>query len=135
MREKGPFAANNETLPTIEHVLNEYNLSHLLMMGASRVFYGSPIASLAGDGMFQYFRPIFKGTLIANVNMDRERGDRLIAKGLADLIAFGPPYISNPDLVERFAANAPLNNDIKREMIYATGPEGYVDYSDMERIS
>ena len=41
--------------------------------------------------------------------MDRERGNRLIAEGLADLIAFGRPYIANPDLVTRFAANAPLN--------------------------
>jgi N-ethylmaleimide reductase len=131
MHEKGAFAANDETLPTIEFVikrLNDYTLSHLLMMGASTDFSGSPIASLTGDGMFQHFRPIFKGPLIANVKMDRERGNRLIADGLADLIAFGRPYISNPDLVERFATHAPLNNDIKSETIYGPGPEGYVDY-------
>jgi N-ethylmaleimide reductase len=46
--------------------------------------------------------------------MDRERGNRLIAEGLADLIAFGRLYIANPDLVARFAMNAPLNNDISR---------------------
>jgi len=131
MHEKGAFAANDETLPTIEYVikrLNNYTLSHLLMMGASTDFSGSPIVSLAGDGMFQHFRPIFKGPLIANVKMDRERGNRLIVDGVADLIAFGRPYISNPDLVERLATNAPLNNDIKSETIYGAGPEGYVDY-------
>ena len=58
--------------------------------------------------MFRHFRRIYEGTLIANVNMDRERGNRLIAEGLADLIAFGRPYIANPDLVQRFAENAPL---------------------------
>jgi len=131
MHEKGAFAANDETLPTIEYVikrLNDYGLSHLLMMGASTDFSGSPIASLTGDGMFQHFRPIFRGPLIANVKMDRERGNRLIVDGLADLIAFGRPYISNPDLVERLATNAPLNNDITSETIYGPGPEGYVDY-------
>jgi N-ethylmaleimide reductase len=131
MHEKGPFSANDETLPTIEYVinrLNDYSLSHLLMMGASTDFSGSPLAALAGDGMFQHFRSIFKGPLIANVKMDRDRGNRLIGEGLADLIAFGRPYISNPDLVERFATNTPLNSNIKPDTIYAAGPEGYVDY-------
>ena len=138
MHEKGPFAANDETLPTIEYVisrLNDYHLSHLLMMGASTDFSGSPLAALADDGMFQHFRPIFKGPLIANVKMDRERGNRLIAEGLADLIAFGRPYIANPDLVARFAANAPLNDDIRSETIYASGPEGYVDYPGMKQAA
>ena len=138
MHEGGPFAANDETLPTIEYVisrLNDYNLSHLLMMGASTDFSGSPLAALAGDGMFQHFRSIFKGPLIANVKMDRERGNRLIAEGLADLIAFGRPYIANPDLVARFATNAPLNNDIKSETIYGSGPEGYVDYPHMKQVA
>jgi N-ethylmaleimide reductase len=136
MHEAGPFAANDETLPTIEYVisrLNNYGLSHLLMMGASTDFSGSPLAALAGDGMFQHFRPIFKGPLIANVKMDRERGNRLIAEGIADLIAFGRPYIANPDLVARFATNAPLNNDVRTETIYGSGPEGYVDYPDLKQ--
>lgn len=136
MHEAGPFAANDETLPTIEYVisrLNDYSLSHLLMMGASTDFSGSPLAALAGDGMFQHFRPIFKGPLIANVKMDRERGNRLIAEGIADLIAFGRPYIANPDLVARFATNAPLNNDVRTETIYGSGPEGYVDYPDLKQ--
>ena len=40
--------------------------------------------------------------------MDRDRGNRLIGEGLADLVAFGRPYIANPDLVQRFAENVPL---------------------------
>jgi 2,4-dienoyl-CoA reductase-like NADH-dependent reductase (Old Yellow Enzyme family) len=69
--------------------------------------------------------------LIANVKMDRERGNWLISEGLADLIAYGRPYIANPDLVGRFAENAPLSTDIKWEAVYAPGPEGYVDYPRM----
>ena len=63
---------------------------------------------LMGDGMFRYFRPIFKGTLIVNVRTNAERGNRLIAEGLADLVAFGRPFIANPDLVERLGTGAPL---------------------------
>jgi hypothetical protein len=61
-----------------------------------------------GDGMFRHFRPISRGKLIANVGMTAERGNRLIAEGLADLVAFGRPCIANPDLVERLAIGAPL---------------------------
>ena len=42
------------------------------------------------------------------MKMDRERGNRLIAEGLADLVAFGRPFIANPDLIQRFAENASL---------------------------
>jgi N-ethylmaleimide reductase len=47
---------------------------------------------------------VFRGTLIVNVNMTAKR----IADGLADMVAFGRPYIANPDLVERLATGAPL---------------------------
>ena len=130
MHEGGAFAANHETLPITEYVirkLNAYNLSHLLLMGNTTDFSGTPLENLAGDGMFRHFRPIYKGTLIANVNMHRERGNRLIAEGLADLIAFGRPYIANPDLVQRFAAGAPLA-EVDWETVYASGSHGYSDY-------
>lgn len=130
MHETGPFAANEETLPITEHAigrLNDYNLSHLLLMGNTTDFTGTPLEALTEDGMFRHFRPIYHGTLIANVRMDRERGNRLIQEGLADLIAFGRPYIANPDLVERFATDAPLN-DIDWTTVYASGPNGYSDY-------
>jgi N-ethylmaleimide reductase len=130
MREGGAFAANDETLPITEYVigkLNAYNLSHLLLMGSTTDFSGTPLEKLADDGMFRHFRPIYKGTLIANVNMHRERGNRLIAEGLADLIAFGRPYIANPDLVQRFAAGAPLA-EVDWETVYASGSHGYSDY-------
>ena len=130
MHESGPFAANEETLPITEHAisgLNNYDLSHVLLMGNTTDFSGTPLQRLMGDGMFQHFRPLYRGTLIANVKMDHERGNRLIQEGWADFIAFGRPYIANPDLVERFAGNAPLN-DIDWTTVYASGAKGYSDY-------
>ena len=96
-------------------------------MGNTTDFSGTPLEKLADDGMFRHFRPLYKGTLIANVKMDRDRGNRLIAEGLADLVAFGRPYIANPDLVQRFAKNAPLA-EVNWETVYASGPHGYSDY-------
>jgi N-ethylmaleimide reductase len=126
----GPFAANADTLPDMEYaikMLNEYNLAHLLLMGANTDFTGSPLEQLAGDGMFEHFRPLFHGHLIANVEMTQERGNRLIKTGLADSIAFGRPYIANPDLPERFLACADLN-EVKWPTVYTSGPNGYTNY-------
>ncbi len=130
MHLSGPFAANADTLPDIEYVikkLNDYDLAHLLLMGATTDFTGSPLAGLAGDGMFQHFRPLYQGHLIANVEMTQERGNRLIEAGLADSIAFGRPYIANPDLPMRFLTGAQLN-EVSWPTVYASGPKGYTDY-------
>ncbi|MFZ1976160.1 MAG: alkene reductase [Candidatus Acidiferrales bacterium] len=130
MNISGPFVANGDTLPGIEYVvekLNDYGLAHLLVMGATTDFTGGPLEHLAGDGMFQHFRQLYQGHLIANVEMTQERGNRLIEQGWADSIAFGRPYIANPDLPERFLAGAALN-EIRWPTVYAPGPEGYTDY-------
>jgi N-ethylmaleimide reductase len=130
MHLSGPFAANADTLPDIEYVikrLNDYDLAHLLLMGATTDFTGSPLAELAGDGMFQHFRPLYQGHLIANVEMTQERGNRLVEAGLGDSIAFGRPYIANPDLPNRFLTGAQLN-EVSWPTVYAAGPKGYTDY-------
>jgi N-ethylmaleimide reductase len=130
MHDGGPMAANDETLPITEYAvrkLDGYGLSHLLLMGNTTDFTGTPLEPLMGDGMFRHFRPIFRGKLIANVGMTVERGNRLIAEGLADLVAFGRPYIANPDLVERLATGARLA-EIDWKTVYASGLRGYSDY-------
>jgi N-ethylmaleimide reductase len=137
MHETGPFAANDETLPMAEYAIRElsgYGLSHLLLMGATTDFTGTPLEPLMGDGMFRHFRPIFRGTLIANTQMDADRGSRLIAEGLADLVAFGRPFIANPDLVERLQTGAPLA-EIDWDTVYASGPQGYSDYPALQPVS
>lgn len=130
MHEGGPMAAHDETLPMAEYAIRGlcgYGLSHLLLMGNTTDFTGTPLEPLIGDGMFRHFRPIFRGTLIANVNMTAERGNRLIAEGSADMVAFARPYIANPDLVERLATGAPLA-EIDWPTVYASGRRGYSDY-------
>jgi len=94
MHESGPMAAHDETLPMAEYAIRElggYGLSQSLADGEHHDFTGTPLEPLMGDGMFRHFRPIFRGTLIANVNMTAERGNHLIADGLADMVAFAGP--------------------------------------------
>jgi N-ethylmaleimide reductase len=128
--ERGEFVSTTDTLATSEYVvdrLNEYPLAHWLLMGAMADLSGTPHASLQGDGMFSHFRPRYRGNVIANVGMTRERGNQLIADGLADLVAFGETFIANPDLPARFAALAPIQRS-DRALHYSPGPHGYTDY-------
>ena len=132
--EHGEFVSTADTLATAEYVvdrLNEYPLAHWLLMGAMADLSGAPLSDLQGNGMFSHFRPRYHGTLIANVGMTRERGNQLIAGGLADLVAFGETFIANPDLPARFAALAPIQRS-DRALHYTPGPHGYTDYPPYE---
>ena len=111
-----------------DHVPTTLQAEYFAQRDSAGLIFGEAIGiSPEGYGMFRHFRPIYKGTSISNVNMDRERGNRLIVDGLADLIAFGRPYIANPDLVQRFAEDAPLA-EINWDTVYASGSYGYSDY-------
>ncbi len=73
-------------------------------------------------------RKNFKNTVILSGGYDRERAEADIQSGLGDLTAFGRPFISNPDLVERFKNNWPLSQDLKTDLFYAADEKGYTDY-------
>ncbi|PCE33243.1 alkene reductase [Burkholderia ubonensis subsp. mesacidophila] len=128
--ETGAFVSTDETLATSEYViarLNEFDLSHLLLMGAMTDLSATPLAALAGDGMFRHFRSLYCGNMIANVDIDRARGNRLIEAGLVDMVAFGRPFIANPDLPQRFAIDAPLA-EVVWPTVYGPTADGYTDY-------
>lgn len=75
-------------------------------------------------------RGIYAGTLIGNSGYDQESAERTLARGDADLIAFGRAYISNPDLAERFAHQWPLAPIADPKLWYGAGPDphGYTDF-------
>jgi N-ethylmaleimide reductase len=74
-----------------------------------------------------YFRKVYTGKLITNVDFDFNSGNRIIREGHADMVAFGKLFISNPDLVERFEKGAPLNSWDKDTFYYGDA-KGYIDY-------
>lgn len=74
------------------------------------------------------FRAVFSGPLMGNCGYTRDKAEAAIASGHADLIAFGRPFISNPDLVERFAHGWKLNPPADVKVWSAPGPEGYTDF-------
>jgi N-ethylmaleimide reductase len=66
-------------------------------------------------------------SVMANNGYDRQMAEQAVATGAADLIAFGVPFISNPDLVERLARGIPLA-EADSSTFYTGGPKGYIDY-------
>jgi N-ethylmaleimide reductase len=69
--------------------------------------------------------------LAAGGAFDRESGNATLASGLADFIVYGKLFTSNPDLPERFAANAPLT-PWNADLFYTAGPEGYIDFPSLQ---
>ncbi len=67
------------------------------------------------------------GPVILNESIDLAQAQRLVEEGSADAVAFGRPFIANPDLVRRFREGLPLSA-FDAGKLYAEGPEGYTDY-------
>lgn len=82
----------------------------------------------------QQLRAAFSGTLICCGGYSAEEANALIASGLADAVAFGRPYIANPDLVERFATGADLNTP-DRTTFYGGAEKGYTDYPFLQKAA
>ena len=79
------------------------------------------------DSLGPQLKQIFGGVYIANERFTGEQANAWLAEGKADAVAFGIPYIANPDLAQRLRQNAPLNEP-RPELFYAKGAEGYTDY-------
>ncbi|GAB5388260.1 MAG: alkene reductase [Alphaproteobacteria bacterium] len=82
---------------------------------------------VAEDSIGPILREEFGGKLIANEGLTKQTGETLIETGKADAVAYGQLFIANPDLPERFASDAPLNEP-DPSTYYSVGAEGYTDY-------
>lgn len=113
-----------ETFLYVAKRLNKYGLAYLHVVdGLEFGFHelGPPMAS-------SEFRQVFFGPLIANCGYTMEKAETAIQNGHADLVSFGRPYISNPDLVERFAHGWPLNPPAPQDVWYSFDEKGYTDF-------
>ncbi|MGB3496142.1 MAG: alkene reductase [Elainellaceae cyanobacterium] len=118
----------HETFLYVAEQLNTFNLAYLhIMDGLAFGFHelGEPMT-------LSEFRGVFKQALIGNCGYTQEAAEEAIAQEQADLIAFGRPYISNPDLVERFANGWELNPISDMSTWYSFDAEGYTDFPTYE---
>lgn len=81
----------------------------------------------ASDSIGPQLKEAFGGAYIANEKFTKDSANAWLANGSADAVAFGVPFIANPDLPARLKQDAPLNTPIP-ETFYAKGPVGYIDY-------
>lgn len=72
---------------------------------------------------------------MANCGYTAESGEEAIASGAADLVAYGRPWISNPDLPRRFAEGRPLNPDAPMGVWYTEGADGYTTFPTVDEAS
>jgi N-ethylmaleimide reductase len=132
-----PVTPANDISDSNPQVLFDYITDQL---EALRLVYIHVIEGATGGprdfAPFDYasLRKRFSRAYIANNGYDFELATRVLAADAADLIAFGKPFISNPDLVERLKAGAPLNAPDKATF-YGGGAKGYTDYPALEQAA
>lgn len=98
----------------------------LLEPNAKDAEQGPQIAHVA-----ETFRPMTSVPIIVNTGFDKTKANAILAKGDADLVAFGVPFIANPDLVKRMRTDAPLSKP-DPSLFYGVGAKGYTDYPALE---
>lgn len=115
-----------ETFRVAAEGLNRFGLAYLHVLEA----LSGPMAAKESR-ITPNIRTAFAGPLMINGGYTKELADQAIANGDGDLVAFGVPYLANPDLPERFAAGAALNVPDMKTFYQGEG-KGYTDYPLME---
>ncbi|MFK4873761.1 alkene reductase [Novosphingobium sp. ZW T3_23] len=118
-----PYADEAETWVTLaaefeQRKLAYVHLSDQLTIGAEKM----------PEGFAHTFRKTYTGTLIAAGGFVKETAEQALQSSDLDLIAFGRPFIANPDLVERMQNDQPINSPDRATWYGASGERGYTDY-------
>jgi N-ethylmaleimide reductase len=117
--------SDNNPQPLFDHIVDGLNAEKLVYIHVIEGATGGPRDNLPFD--YASLRKRFSGTYVANNNYDLALANKVLGANEADLIAFGKPFISNPDLVERLKSGAPLTPPDKATF-YGGGAKGYTDY-------
>jgi N-ethylmaleimide reductase len=117
-----------ETFGFVVRALDALQVGYLCLLepNAKDAERGVQIGNVA-----ETFRPMTSAPVIVNTGFDKAKANAILANGNADLVAFGVPFVANPDLVERFRIDAPLNKP-DPTLFYGVGAKGYTDYCTLE---
>lgn len=124
----GPFPDTEEEYSYLATKLNEIGIVYVHLVDHSSM--GAPKVE---PSTVKKIRENFKNTLILSGGYDRARAEADLESKAGDLIAFGKPFLSNPDLVTRLEKNAPLAAP-NMEALYTPDAKGYTDYPVMEGV-
>jgi len=123
---------DSDPQPLFEHVVARLSPLRLAYLHVVEGETGGARDSLPFD--FAALRDRFEGNWMVNNGYNRQMAIQAISSGRADLVSFGRPFISKPDLVERLRENAPLSPLMAPDTLYGGGAHGYTDYPALERV-
>lgn len=117
------YAEIDSTYNYLSKELNKLDIAYIHLVDHASM--GAPIVPLEIKKMI---RENFKNTLIICGGYDKDSAEADLQRGLCDLVAFGRPFINNPDLVGRLEHNQELSQNLKTELFYTADHHGYTDY-------
>lgn len=125
-----PFNDMSDSDPAalVRHVAQQIERRKLAFLDLRHDQYDRP----QEQALARIAREHYHGVLMRNGGFDQAGGEAAIETGEADAIIYGKPFISNPDLVERFRRGATLAA-VDFNTLYTPGPRGYTDYPALER--
>ena len=117
-----------ETYDYLSKELNKIDIAYIHLIDHSVM--GAPPVPIE---IIKLIRNNFKNTIILCGGYDQQKAEEDLQSGIADLIAFGRPFINNPDLVERMANEWPLSKELDMNLFYTADEKGYTDYPIYQR--
>src|SRR5690606_4002650 len=120
--------------PLFLHAAAELAKRELAFLEIVEQINDSPISGGGSSADFNSddIRAVYPGNLVVNGRYDAQRANAVLSQGKAAAVSFGQPYIPNPDLAERFAAGAALNEMGDPAVVYGGGDAGYIDFPAMQ---
>jgi len=116
------FENMEDTFQFLAEELGKIKLAYIHVVDHSAM--GAPEVT---DSVKSKIRNAFGGTIIASGGLDKQKAEAILTEGKGDLVAFGRPYLANPDLVYRLVNDLKLNVP-DYDTFYTPGPKGYTDY-------
>jgi len=126
--------SDSDPVGTFSHLASELDHLKIGYLHVTEPIAGPSAIPAGVTRTLPVLRKIFKGTVIANGGYDANSGSSAIANGEADLIAFGVPFLANPDLPLRYRKRAPLNAP-DPATFYAGEEKGYIDYPALAEVA
>lgn len=124
--------SDSDPQPLFNHALDVVESFHPVYVHMIEGATGGPRDIVPGFD-FEALRKRFSGAWMVNNGYDKAMAEAAVAAGKADLVAFGKPFVSSPDAVERLRRGAAFN-EVDRETLYGGGAKGYIDYPTLEAV-
>ncbi|MGA7490188.1 MAG: alkene reductase [Xanthobacteraceae bacterium] len=123
----GYSMSDSNPIETFSFIAAQLGRRGFLYLHVTEPVAGPAAVPAATQRVTPILRKVFDGALIANGGYDAQSGHAAIARGEVDLVAFGVPFLANPDLPARYRNNAALNS-ADPATFYAGEDKGYIDY-------